>query len=150
MSASLTLDSLIRVVVRMATSAGAVVRYDEGEGTALTDDAVNTWLLIQGGSFLAFSLLFGLLFPVAGVLLTVLNVPSPGGDGVAPWVTMAVAGPCTSVFYLPGGIVSLVARRKLQADAARALPWLIAAGALTLVVCPLGIVPVLAVATRRP
>lgn len=116
----------------------------------LTDDAVKTWLLLQGAGFLVFSLLFGLLFPFVGVLFTVLDVPSPGGDGVAPWVTMAVSGPCTAAFYLPGGVASLLARRRLQTDPTRALPWLIAACGLTFVVCPLGIVPVLAVATRKP
>lgn len=114
----------------------------------MSDAALALWLRIQGFTFLAFVVVFGVLFPFVGGVLAALGV-EVGRDGIAPWVTMVVAGPCTAAFYLPGGVASLYAARRLLSDPDNALGPMIAAGVLCLVVCPLGLVPVLVHATRR-
>ena len=112
----------------------------------MSDEALARWLLVQGSAFLAAVAVFGGLFPLFGGTLAALGV-EVGRDGIAPWVTMLVGGPCTAIVYLPGGITSLYARRRLLTGADPLVPMLLAA-VCCLVVCPLGVVPPLVFATR--
>lgn len=85
------------------------------------------------------TLLFGLAFPVIGVVLGALGIAPPGENPWGPALGMIIAGPCTALFYMPVAILGLIASRRLSRQEPGAENWAIACAATTLLTCaPVG------------
>ena len=98
-----------------------------------------------GGLYLLATLVFGLAFPIIGFGLYLLQLAPPGEDPNGPAFTMMIAGPCTSIFYLPVAILALITGRKLARGEPSGETWAIACALATMLTCaPFGLLLFLA------
>ena len=81
------------------------------------------------------ALVFGLAFPIIGVVIGTLGLAPPGEDPWGPGLGMIIAGPCTALFYLPTAVLGAIATRRLKNQDPNAQGWAIACAATTLLSC---------------
>jgi hypothetical protein len=102
------------------------------------------WILYaQGLLVLLGAAVFGIGFPLLGLGMATTGVAPDGEDPLGMGMVLGVAGPLTAVCYLPGGVLSLVAGWKVGADRENATKWVAVASIASMVLCPLGGLPLL-------
>lgn len=109
---------------------------------------VRTALRIQGGLLLAGAVAFGALLPLLGAAIWATGTAPPGEDPAGIGIVLGVAGPLTALFYLPGGVVSLLAAGRHRPGQ---LGWVVAATIAAVPVCSLfgGLPLLLAILEQR-
>lgn len=86
---------------------------------ALTPRLASIVLLVFGVLALAFVALFGLLFPLLGVVFLIVGVAPQGEDPVAVGVTLIAAGLITAMIYAVPAVASFVGGYGLHKER----PW---------------------------
>lgn len=105
------------------------------------------WLQIEALLLLLGAAVFGVAFPILGLVLGLTGLAPSGGDPLAAAIGVPVSGCCTALLYGPCGAVCLVAARRYGTDPGAGYPWVLVASLATGFLCPLGLIPFVLVLT---